>query len=195
MDAHEYIKANVRVEDVFGRYIGGEVDRKGYCKCPFHNEKTASFKLFRENNSFYCFGCGAGGNVINLCAKALGISYSDAISRIDADYNLGLRQRDFKTDLQREKEAAQRAKQKKAAQLAEQLNEECYGILTDYYKWLRNQPESDVKAFQLNYIDRLLNRFTGRNKRDFSAFNAQAVVDALREKIREEGNNGGVGKG
>lgn len=37
--------------------------------CPFHNEKSPSFFVYPESNSFYCYGCGVGGNVINLIKK------------------------------------------------------------------------------------------------------------------------------
>ena len=36
------------------------------CKCPFHNEKTASLTVYEDKNDWYCFGCGKGGNVINF---------------------------------------------------------------------------------------------------------------------------------
>ena len=37
--------------------------------CPFHGEKTPSFVLYPESNSFYCFGCGAGGDTITCVRK------------------------------------------------------------------------------------------------------------------------------
>lgn len=47
--------------------------------CPFHNEKTPSFTLYPENGSFYCFGCGAGGDVITFIMKAENLDYMDAV--------------------------------------------------------------------------------------------------------------------
>jgi len=47
--------------------------------CPFHGEKTASFNLYPETNSFYCFGCGAGGDVITFIKKIENLDYIDAI--------------------------------------------------------------------------------------------------------------------
>ena len=40
--------------------------------CPFHSEKTPSFHIFPENGSFYCFGCGVGGDVITFVAETFG---------------------------------------------------------------------------------------------------------------------------
>ena len=47
--------------------------------CPFHGEKTASFNLYPETNSFYCFGCGAGGDVITFTKRIENLDYIDAI--------------------------------------------------------------------------------------------------------------------
>lgn len=46
------------------RQYGIEINRAGFCRCPFHNERTASMKIYAQ--SFYCFGCGAGGDVIDF---------------------------------------------------------------------------------------------------------------------------------
>ena len=47
--------------------------------CPFHGEKTASFNLYPETNSFYCFGCGAGGDVITFIKRIENLDYVDAV--------------------------------------------------------------------------------------------------------------------
>ncbi len=47
--------------------------------CPFHGEKTPSFTVYPENNSFYCFGCGAGGDVITFIKKIENLDYIDAV--------------------------------------------------------------------------------------------------------------------
>lgn len=51
---------------------------QGYAKCPFHDEKTASLKKY-PNNKFYCYGCGAHGDVIDLLCKQRGISMKEAV--------------------------------------------------------------------------------------------------------------------
>ena len=65
----EVIRRN-DIEQVIGRYV--DLRRAGsnlVGLCPFHSEKTPSFTVFRNTDSFYCFGCAAGGNVITFIQK------------------------------------------------------------------------------------------------------------------------------
>ena len=48
--------------------------------CPFHGEKTPSFNIYTENGSFYCFGCGTGGDVITFVMKRENLDYLEAVS-------------------------------------------------------------------------------------------------------------------
>ena len=47
--------------------------------CPFHSEKSPSFFVYPENNSFYCFGCGAGGDIITFVRRAEHLEYLEAV--------------------------------------------------------------------------------------------------------------------
>ncbi len=47
--------------------------------CPFHGEKTPSFNIYTESNSFYCFGCGAGGDVITFVMRIENLDYIEAV--------------------------------------------------------------------------------------------------------------------
>ena len=47
--------------------------------CPFHNEKTPSFTLYPDNQSYYCFGCGAGGDVVNFIRRIENLDYTEAV--------------------------------------------------------------------------------------------------------------------
>ena len=64
---------------------GLEVGRHGMARCPFHDDHNPSLKL---NDRFYCFGCGASGDVIDFTAKYFGISLQSAAEKLCRDYGL-----------------------------------------------------------------------------------------------------------
>ena len=83
----ENIKAALDIERVFSFY-GYEPNRQGFVSCPFHSEKTASCKIYPKSNSFYCFGCGAGGDVIDFVRLLYGLDFRQACVRLEADFGL-----------------------------------------------------------------------------------------------------------
>jgi len=61
---------------------GHELKKEGndyVMRCPFHEEQTASMKITPSNNLFHCFGCGAGGSVIDWVMKTQGVSFRHAV--------------------------------------------------------------------------------------------------------------------
>lgn len=83
------IKSLVTMEQV-ARFYGLEINRSGFCRCPFHNERTASLKIYSGQGGFHCFGCGAHGSVIDFVEKFFDLSFSDSVVKINADFSLGL---------------------------------------------------------------------------------------------------------
>ncbi|MBR6623068.1 MAG: DNA primase [Ruminococcus sp.] len=68
------------IENVMGAYVN--IIRRGrnfVCSCPFHSEKTPSCTIFTDTQSFYCFGCGAGGDVITFTMKAENLDFTEAV--------------------------------------------------------------------------------------------------------------------
>ena len=68
------------ITDVVSSYVS--LKKNGYhsvCLCPFHSEKTPSFHIYPENGSFFCFGCGVGGDVITFIKRIENIDYLEAI--------------------------------------------------------------------------------------------------------------------
>ncbi|MBS5165665.1 MAG: DNA primase [Butyricicoccus pullicaecorum] len=68
------------IVDVVSRYVA--LKRQGanyFGLCPFHNEKSASFSVSPDKQIYYCFGCGAGGGVINFVMRAEGLEFRDAV--------------------------------------------------------------------------------------------------------------------
>ena len=89
IDLADQVKSLVTIQEVAEHY-GFQPNRSGYICCPFHNEKTASLKLYSGQRGFHCFGCGAGGTVIDFVMKLFDIPFRQAILRINADFALGL---------------------------------------------------------------------------------------------------------
>jgi DNA primase len=69
-------------------FYGFKPNRQNYIPCPFHSEKTASLRLY--DKSFYCFGCGTGGDLIKFVQLYFNISFAQALIRINSDFRLGL---------------------------------------------------------------------------------------------------------
>lgn len=68
------------IEDVVSSYVTiRRAGRNPKGLCPFHSEKTPSFVLYPDNQSFYCFGCGAGGDVISFIMRAENLDYVEAV--------------------------------------------------------------------------------------------------------------------
>lgn len=68
------------IDNVMGAYVN--IIRRGrnyICSCPFHSEKTPSCTVFTDTQSFYCFGCGAGGDVITFIMKIENLDFTEAV--------------------------------------------------------------------------------------------------------------------
>ena len=76
----EQLTAQCDIEDIVRSYVPlKRAGRTAKALCPFHSEKTPSFVVYPENQSFYCFGCGKGGDVIRFVMEAEHLDYPEAI--------------------------------------------------------------------------------------------------------------------
>jgi len=86
---------------------GLQANRAGMARCPFHDDHTPSLKL--NEDYFYCFGCGAGGDVVSLTARLFDLRPYEAASKLAADFGVDVPAtappdgslKRFQTDLQR----------------------------------------------------------------------------------------------
>ena len=77
------LKARNDIEEVISSYVN--VKRRGrnlVGLCPFHSEKTPSFTVYPDSQSFYCFGCGAGGDVVTFVIKIENLDYIEAVKSL-----------------------------------------------------------------------------------------------------------------
>ena len=81
----ELIKQVVRVPEA-AAYYGLQVNRNGMACCPFHDDRHPSMKLNRDY--FYCFGCGATGDVIDFVARLFGLSSYEAAKKLAYDFGI-----------------------------------------------------------------------------------------------------------
>ena len=74
------LKLNNDIVSVMSSYVNLKRAGRDYvCSCPFHSEKTPSCHVYTENQSFYCFGCGAGGDVINFIRRIESLDYIESV--------------------------------------------------------------------------------------------------------------------
>lgn len=87
------VKELVRLTDVLARY-NLTPNRAGFLHCPFHSgDRDASLKIYPDTDSWYCFGCGEGGDVIDFVARMERCGFADALKRLNADFCLGLEEK------------------------------------------------------------------------------------------------------
>lgn len=82
MSIFEDVKQSVTTRQAAERY-GIRVERNGMCRCPFHDDSTPSMKLDRR---YYCFGCGATGDVIDFVSQLHGIGSKEAAILLAQDF-------------------------------------------------------------------------------------------------------------
>lgn len=79
----EAIKERLDIAEVIGGYIKLEKAGANFkAKCPFHNEKTASFFISTPRQSYYCFGCGAKGDIFTFVEEMEGVDFKDALKTL-----------------------------------------------------------------------------------------------------------------
>ena len=125
MDLFTQIKMAVSVKEA-AEYYGLEVNRGSMICCPFHADRTPSMKL--NEDYFYCFGCGATGDVIDLAARLFDLSKYEAVQKLAADFGI------------RGEKPSVLAKLKRGKTQAE-AERHCFRVLRDYFGILQDWKE------------------------------------------------------
>ena len=156
-DIIEEVRMKNDIVDVISQYV--KLTRKGssyFGLCPFHNEKTPSFSVTPSKQMYYCFGCGAGGNVYNFIMEYENYSFGEALSHLADRAGVELPKIEYSREA-REK-AEQRATlleiNKLAAQyfyyqLRRESGKTAYGYLTG-----RGLSDETIRKFGLGYSDK-----------------------------------------
>ena len=191
MDLFTQIKMAVSVKEA-AEYYGLEVNRGSMICCPFHADRTPSMKL--NEDYFYCFGCGASGDVIDLAARLFGLSGYDAAKKLAADFGIT------------EQKPSVLAKLKRGKSQAE-LESRSFRVLEDYLQILRDwkahcapqlpedaiDPRYAEACHMLERIENMLDILTcGTPKEraevvtDLQKDNRLALMEARNRQIRED---------
>ena len=150
MIPQEYIQEVVRRND--GQYV--QLRRRGRTLsglCPFHNEKTPSFVVYPDTQSFYCFGCGAAGDVISFVRKYNNLGYVETIKQLASRVGMPLPDEEDK-----EARARQRLleiNRSAARYFYEQLNAKTpeAALARRYWKEKRGLSDAAIRRFGLGY--------------------------------------------
>lgn len=156
-DIIEEVRQKNDIVDVVSQYV--KLTRKGssyFGLCPFHNEKTPSFSVTPGKQMYYCFGCGAGGNVFNFIMEYENYTFGEALKYLADRAGVELPQIEYSKEV-REK-AQERAElleiNKQAAQyfyyqLRTEKGAQGYQYLTG-----RGLSEETMRKFGLGYSDK-----------------------------------------
>ena len=156
-DIIEEVRQKNDIVDVVSQYV--KLTRKGssyFGLCPFHNEKTPSFSVTPGKQMYYCFGCGAGGNVFNFIMEYENYTFGEALKHLAERAGVELPQIEYS------KEVQEKARQK--AELLE-INKQAaqyfyYQLRTEKgqqgYQYLagRGLSEETMRKFGLGYSDK-----------------------------------------
>lgn len=118
--------------------------------CPFHNEKTPSFTVYLENQSFYCYGCGVGGDVITFVRRIENLGYIDAVKSLAQRAGMSLPEDGFDDTVSKMRQRILSANREAARYFHSVLMSEEGRVCLDYYL-SRGYTMSTIKHFGLGY--------------------------------------------
>lgn len=141
--------ARTNIEELIGSYT--QLKRAGRTYkglCPFHSEKTPSFIVYPDNQSFYCFGCGAGGDAITFVKKINNLDYVEAVKFLAGRAGMKLPEED---DAQGRLRSRVNALNRDAARFYfERMNSD-KGLQARKYWRGRGLSDSTIRRFGLGY--------------------------------------------
>ena len=164
MDYASEIKSMVSMPEMMEQY-GFRLNKAGFCKCPFHSERSASFKAYSGNRGFYCFGCGAHGSVIDFVMLYFGLSFKDALAKINVDFSLGLpigEKLDRRKQIEMNRQAFMRKREVEAEKAEQERLDNAYWAAFEEWKRLdtnkiRYAPDTPVEPLHPLFVEALKN--------------------------------------
>lgn len=139
------IKARVSLEDFIADKAGAKFVRRGHrleCLCPFHKEKTPSFSVWPDTQTWKCFGsCGTGGDLIAFAMRFYGEDFKATVERLSAEAGLG--------DSEADRAAAEKWRRRREEQARERAEADAREMEKGRAIWraARNAAGSPVEAY------------------------------------------------
>ena len=148
MNIFETDKQSVTTRQAAERY-GIRVKRNGMCRCPFHDDSTPSMKLDRR---YYCFGCGATGDVIDFVFQLRGIGSKEAAILLAQDFAIPYEDSAGKTNRPRQQNTDE--------QNYQHMERYCSRVLLDYYqllcRWKEDYaPQTPENGYHPRFVEAL----------------------------------------
>lgn len=154
-DFIEQIRQQADLISIISDYVPLKKRGKNYWGCcPFHHEKTPSFSVTPDKGFFYCFGCGAGGNVFSFLMKLENLSFPESVRLLAQKLNVPIPEK-HKTEEERQREQ-NLARLLKAHELAAAFYHACllktrYGEQGRLYLKQRDLPDNIITDFQIGF--------------------------------------------
>ncbi len=159
----EEIKSRNDIVDVISSYVG--LKRAGSNMqglCPFHSEKTPSFTVFTATQGYYCFGCGAGGDVINFVRQIENLEYVAAVEFLAKRVGITLPENTKRTEGGFDRARMQQMNKEAARYFRECLFDEKIGADAMAYLCARGLDTATIKRFGLGYSPASFSALTKR---------------------------------
>ncbi len=158
------------IVDIVSQYVNLKRSGKDYSGlCPFHSEKSPSFHVNRDNQLYYCFGCGAGGNLIQFVQRAEHLDFQDALKLLADRAGIALPENNAPYD-------------DRAHRLREKIYEMNRLAARFYYRQLVASPEGKTA---LSYL--ALRKITPETLKTYGLGFAPDSFDAMKNYLSEQG--------
>lgn len=156
-DTIEEIRLKNDIVDVISGYV--KLQRKGssyFGLCPFHNEKSPSFSVSPGKQMYYCFGCGAGGNVFTFVMEYENYSFPEAVKFLADRVGVDLPEKEYNEEMKKQQDLKSRIldlNKMAANYFYFQLRQENGRLAMEYLKG-RELSDETIKGFGLGYANK-----------------------------------------
>tara|TARA_B100001057_G_scaffold450964_1_gene493502 strand:- start:183 stop:1919 length:1737 start_codon:yes stop_codon:yes gene_type:complete len=181
----QIIKSKIKLSNELEKKT--KIIKKGkdfWCCCPFHEEKTPSCKINDDNGSYYCFGCGAKGDIFTIYTDLYNFSFPDAVKELAQRAGIRITEENYK--INKDRETFYKILEASTSWFEQNLNEHNESL--DYLK-KRSISLNTIKTFRIGYSynskTTLYNFLKNQNFKDDDILKSNIVKIDNNKKIRD----------